>query len=111
MFLHCRPVVLAYYSGLDWVEKTSEVSLVEQDEWVVVEVEVEVVKKEVWAMMYEWKSTRVVRVHSGWDGNKSKMCLACPASMAKVLEASFDYKAEFLNHPSAPWHTNFKQGK
>lgn len=45
--------------------------------------------KEVWTMMDEWKSTRVARVHSGWDGNKSKMHLACPTSMAEVLEASF----------------------
>jgi len=47
-------------------------------------------KKEVWTMMVEWKSTKVVRVISGWDGNKSKMHLACHASMAEVLKASFD---------------------
>lgn len=34
--------------------------------------------KEVWAMMDEWKSTMVARVHSSCDGNKSKMHLACP---------------------------------
>jgi len=41
-------------------------------------------------MMYEWKSTRVERVHSDWDGNKSNIHLACPASMVEVLGASFD---------------------
>jgi len=41
-------------------------------------------------MMYEWKSTRVARVHSSWDGNKGKVHLECPVGMAKVLEASFD---------------------
>jgi len=40
-------------------------------------------------MMDEWKSTRVVRVHSSWYGNKSKIHLACLAGMAKVLKASF----------------------
>lgn len=47
-------------------------------------------KKGVWTMIYEWKSTKVENMHFGWDVNKSKMHLACPTSMAKVLEASFD---------------------
>lgn len=47
-------------------------------------------KKEVWTMMDEWKSTKVKRVHFRCHGNKSRMHLACPTGMAKVLEASFD---------------------
>jgi len=47
MSLHYRPIVLACCSGSDWVEKTSEVSWVEQDDWVVTEMEVETVKQEV----------------------------------------------------------------
>lgn len=41
-------------------------------------------------MMDEWNSTKVTRVHSGLDGNKRKMHIACTVGMAKVLEASFD---------------------
>ena len=47
-------------------------------------------KKEVWTIMHEWKSTKVSRMHYGWDGNKIKMFLAFPISMIEVLEASFD---------------------
>jgi len=47
-------------------------------------------KDKVWTMMDEWKSTKVEGVHFGWDGNKSRMHLACPASMDKGLEAAFD---------------------
>ena len=46
-------------------------------------------KKEVWTMMDEWKNTKVARVHSSWDGNKSRMHFACPVGMVKVLNASF----------------------
>lgn len=41
-------------------------------------------------MMDEWKSTKVERVNSSWDGNKTRIHLACPVGMAKVLEASLD---------------------
>lgn len=47
MSLHYRPIVLVFYSSLDWVEKASEVAWVEQDEWFFVEVEVETIEKEV----------------------------------------------------------------
>lgn len=46
-------------------------------------------------MMDVWKSTRVVRIHSNWDGNKTKMHLSCPIGMTEVLEASFDLKNRF----------------
>ena len=46
-------------------------------------------KKEVWNMMDEWKSTNAEKVHSGLDGNNSRMHLACLASMDEVLEVSF----------------------
>ena len=41
-------------------------------------------------MMDEGNSTIVESVHSGRDGIKSNMHLACPAGMDEVLEASFD---------------------
>lgn len=41
-------------------------------------------------MMDEWKSNKMVRVHSGWDDNKIKVHLASPVGLAKVLVASFD---------------------
>ena len=47
-------------------------------------------KKKVSTMMEEWKSTRVERVHSSWDGNKSKMHFSFPTGMDEVLEAFFD---------------------
>ena len=48
-------------------------------------------KKDVWTiLMDEWKSTKEAGVHFGWDGHKSRMHLACPIVMAKVLEVSFD---------------------
>ena len=47
-------------------------------------------KEDVWTMMDEWKSTKVARLHFGWDGNKSNMHLACLAGMVEVLEAYFD---------------------
>jgi len=47
-------------------------------------------KKEVWTMMDEWKSTKVARVHSDLDYNKSSVHLACLVDMAEVLEVFFD---------------------
>jgi len=41
-------------------------------------------------MMDEWKSTKVERVHSGWDDNGSRMHLACLVGMVEILEGSFD---------------------
>ena len=107
MSLHCKPIVNACYLGLNWVEQEFEVAWVEQDEWVVVDmeakalnqkfgwveastlvmgystkdvekymaemvdwhvgedIEVHNAKKEMWTMMDEWKSTKVVRVPFG----------------------------------------------
>lgn len=47
-------------------------------------------EKEVWRMMDKWKSTKMERVHSGWDGNKSKMHLSFRIGMDEVFEFSFD---------------------
>ena len=88
--------VEAVKQEVGWVEASTlvmgysiedvEKHVAEMVDWEVGEdIEEHKAKKEVWTM-----STRVERVHSGWDGNKSKMHLACPARMAKVLEASFD---------------------
>lgn len=41
-------------------------------------------------MIDEWNITRVARVHSSCDGNKSKIHLTFPTSMVEVLEAPFD---------------------
>jgi len=41
-------------------------------------------------MKDEWKNTKGAWVHFSWDGNRSRMHLACPTGMAEVLEASFD---------------------
>ena len=47
MSLHYRPIVLACCSGSYLVEKASKVAWVEEDEWVMVEMEAEAVKQEV----------------------------------------------------------------
>ena len=69
-----------------------EKHMAEMVDWQVGEdIEVDNANKAVWTMMDEWKSTKLERVQSGWDGNKNKIHLACPTVMAEVLEVAFDW--------------------
>jgi len=47
-------------------------------------------KKEVWTRLRKRKSTKVTRVHSELDYNKSSVHLACLVDMTEVLEVFFD---------------------
>jgi len=53
-------------------------------------------------MMDKWKSTKVGKVHSDLDCNKSNVHLACPIDMAEVLEAwkggEFVYSMTFFTY-------------
>jgi len=44
--------------------------------------EVHNAKKKLWTIKEEYKNTKGVWVHSGWDGNKNRMQLQCPSGMA-----------------------------
>ena len=68
-----------------------EKHMAEMVDWQVGEdIEENKAKKEVWTMMDEWKSTRLEKVHSCWDGNKSKMHLLRHTGMVEIPMDSFN---------------------